>query len=301
LLADGRGVLVPFRDHQAMAQEICGLLGDQTKHHAMRKQAYLQGREMVWSNTAHRYLATFERARQSYSDAARRAPSLLLLENQTWELPPLTLDHVLLLTDATGIFQHATYGFPNFAEGSCTDDNARALMLTVLLEEIRQDSKPVRRASLTYTAFLNYAFDRERGRFRNFMGFDRRWLEATGSDDSLGRALWALGMCVGRSKRPSLQSWSIELFEHALQAVMDTTSPRAWAFALLGLHEYLRRFSGDRLANQLRGTLTERLLDLYRRTASDDWPWFEDRVTYSNARLPHALILSGRWLISLAE
>jgi hypothetical protein len=128
------------------------------------------------------------------------------------------------------------------------------------------------------------------------MGFDRRWLEATGSDDSLGRALWALGMCVGRSKRPSLQSWSIELFEHALQAVMDTTSPRAWAFALLGLHEYLRRFSGDRLANQLRGTLTERLLDLYHRTASDDWPWFEDRVTYSNARLPHALILSGRWM-----
>jgi hypothetical protein len=191
------------------------------------------------------------------------------------------------------MFQHATHTIPNFAEGYCTDDNARALLLTTLLEQLGHDASTVRRLSTTYAAFLQLAFDRERGRFRNFLGFDRRWLEEVGSDDSHGRALWALGTCVGRSQRPDLPAWAAPHFELALPAIVETTSPRAWAFALLGIREYLRRFGGDRLAAQVRETLTARLLDIYDRTTTPDWPWFEEVLSYDSARLPQALIAGG--------
>jgi hypothetical protein len=120
-------------------------------------------------------------------------------------------------------------------------------------------------------------------------------MEQNGSDDSQGRAIWALGTCVGRSRRRSLQYWAIQLFQKALPACEKTTSPRTWALALIGIHEYLRRLSGDRLVNQIRDSLTQKLIDLYEHSATDDWPWFEDVASYNNARLSQALILSGRW------
>jgi hypothetical protein len=192
------------------------------------------------------------------------------------------------------MLQHATHTIPNYAEGYCTDDNARALLLTVLLEELGQGGAKVERLATTYAAFLQAAFDRPRKRFRNFLGFDRRWLEEVGSEDSHGRALWARGTCVGRSRRPDLPAWAAAHFEPALPPVLETTSPRTWAFALLGLREYLRRFGGDRLATQVRDTLTARLVDIYDRTATPDWPWFEEILSYDIARLPQALIASGR-------
>jgi hypothetical protein len=131
--------------------------------------------------------------------------------------------------------------------------------------------------------------------FRNFLSFDRKWLEVTGSDDSIGRAAWAVGACIARTQRRALHSWAAQLLEPAVSAVAQTESPRAWAFALIGFHEYLRRMSGDRLMNQHRDTLTARLVELFEQNASDDWPWFEPHATYDNAKLSHALILSGRW------
>lgn len=294
LLADGRGVLVPFADSAALGREIIALLADDQRRHAMRKRAYLLGREMVWSHAAGLYLNSFQDARRSRV----RVPKPLAvrtLEEQPLALPRINLDHLMRLTDSTGILQHAVYSIPNYHEGYCTDDNARALVLTVLLEDLGQDSRELHGAASTFAAFLNFAFDSRSGRFRNFLGFDRRWLETDGSDDALGRAVWALGTCVGRSHRRSLQSWAVQLFEQALPACAETTSPRTWASSLIGIHEYLRRLSGDRLVNQLRDTLTNRLVELYEQSASDEWPWFEDVASYANAKLPHALILSGRW------
>jgi glycosyltransferase involved in cell wall biosynthesis len=294
LLADDRGVLVPFGDSPALAREMIDLLTDSPRRHAMRKRAYLQGREMVWSHVAGLYLDSFESARRS----RRRAPKPLAvrtLEEQPLAMPRFNLDHLLRMTDSTGILQHACYSIPNNHEGYCTDDNARALILTVMLEELGKDSREVHQAASTYAAFLNYAFDPETGRFRNFMSYDRKWLEKDGSDDSQGRAIWALGTCIGRSKRRHLQSWAVPLFEQALPACAETTSPRTWALALLGIHEYFRRLSGDRLVNQIRETLTNKLVELYENCSSDDWPWFEDLASYDNARLSQALILSGRW------
>ncbi|MBX9652817.1 glycosyl transferase family 1, partial [bacterium] len=215
------------------------------------------------------------------------------LAEQQADLPDWRLDHLVRMTDDAGILQHATHTVPNFADGYCTDDNARALLLTVHLEELGRTGPELERLATRYAAFLQAAFNPDSGRFRNFLGFDRRWLETSGSEDSHGRALWALGACVGRSRRSDLPLWAASNFERALPAVLETTSPRTWAFALLGIREYLRRFGGDRFAAQTRDVLTARLVDIYDRTATPDWPWFEEVVSYDSARLPQALIASS--------
>jgi len=294
LLAEGRGVLVPFGDSQALAREICELLRDEPRRHSMRKKAYMLGREMIWSHVAHLYMESFQRARRSRLDVPYKPLAVRTLAEQPMDLPGWRLDHLVRMTDSAGMLQHATSTIPNYAEGYCTDDNARALLLTVLLEQLGQSTAQLHRLATTYAAFLNFAFDRARGRFRNFLGFDRRWLEAVGSDDSHGRALWVLGACVVRSRRRDLQLWASQLFDLALPTIAETTSPRAWAFGLIGVCLYLQRFSGARPASQVRDTLTERLIESLEKTASDDWPWFEEILSYDNAKLPHALIASGR-------
>jgi glycosyltransferase involved in cell wall biosynthesis len=295
LLAEDRGILVPFGDSESISRAIIDLWQDEPRRHAMRKRAYLMGREMIWSHVAHQYMESFQRARHSRPPTIAKSRAVRTLDEEPPQFPEMRLDHLLRMTDTTGIIQHATYSIPNFREGYCLDDNARALVLTVLLEELGEDSQKIQNAATTYAAFLNFAFDRDTATFRNFLSFDRHWLEATGSDDSIGRAAWAVGACIGRTKRRAFHSWAAQLLEPAVNAVVQTESPRAWAFALIGIHEYLRRMSGDRLMNQHRDTFTARLVELFEQNASDDWPWFEPKATYDNAKLPHALILSGRW------
>ncbi len=295
LLEDKLGVLVPFNDTKAMAQAVLDLLQDDTKRNAMRKRAYLAGRDMIWSKAAEHYMASFENARRSPTTLSTRRLGVRTLADESLELPAVRLDHMMRLSDSTGIFQHAIYSLPDFSHGYCTDDNARALIVTVLLEDLELEARELTRLSEIYASSLQYAFNPDLKRFRNFMGFNRTWLEPVGSEDSHGRALWALGTCVGRSKHWDLQTWAAQLFERALPSVLDTSSPRTWAYALLGIHEYLRRFNGDRVAAQMRDTMTKRLVDLFEANATEEWPWFEDTVTYANAALSHVLILSGRW------
>ncbi len=294
LLADGRGVLVPFADSKALAREICGLLRDEPRRMAMCEQAYRLGREMIWEHSAGLYMESFQRTRLGRQDQPFKQLAVRTLAEQQADLPDWRRDNLIRLTDGTGIFQHATYTIPNFAEGYCTDDNARALLLTVLLEELGVGEPHVHRVATTYAAFLQAAFDPKQKRFRNFMGLDRRWLETVGSEDSHGRALWALGTCVGRSHRPDLPFWAAAHFEMALPALLETTSPRTWVFGLLGIREYRRRLGGDRLAAQAHDTLTARLIDLYDRTATPEWPWFENILSYDVARLPQALIAGAQ-------
>ncbi len=294
LLADGRGVLVPFGDSSALAKEICALLRDEPRRHSMRKKAYMMGREMIWSHVAHLYMESFQRARRSRLDMPYKPLAVRTLAEQPMDLPGWRLDHLVRMTDSAGMLQHATSTIPNFSEGYCTDDNARALLLTVLLEQLGQSSPHVHRLATTYAAFLNYAFDRTRNRFRNFLGFDRTWLEKVGSDDSHGRALWVLGVSVARSRRRDLQLWASQLFDLALPTLTETTSPRAWAFGIIGVCQYLQRFSGARPATQARDHLMDRLIDCLERSSQSDWPWFEEALTYDNAKLPHALIAGGR-------
>ena len=294
LLADGRGVIVPFGDSQAIADAVGDLLRNEATRHAMRKSAYLIGRAMIWPTVAHDYERSFERARLEHSAMAAKRIVPATLDREA-ALPIWRLDHLMCLTDDTGMLQHAIYTLPNYEHGYCTDDNARALILMMLLEELEECFPERNRLSSIYAAFLQSAFDRTSGRFRNFMLFNRDWVPEIGSEDSHGRALWALGTCVGRSQREGYRSWAAELFEEALPAVWDFESPRAWAFAIIGLQEYLRTLSGDLMASQFRSELGRRLRVAYEKTATPDWLWFEDVVSYDNARLPLALIMTGRW------
>lgn len=294
LLAAERGKLVPFRDAQAIASAVIELLRDEPLRHTLRKNAYKLGRDMVWSRVAQLYMGTFDQARQDHSFVGRKSSPIKTLDEQPGQLPELKLDHLFRMSDSTGIFQHASFTVPNFAEGYCTDDNARALVLAVMLEKLGQGSPRLGTQAATYAAFLNHAFDRKTGRFRNFMSFDRRWLEDVGSEDCQGHALWALGLCVAQAGQASFQMLAAELFEQALPVAAEFTSPRAWAFTLIGIDEYLRRFSGDRRANQIRESLAARLMQRHKDAAIDEWNWFEEVVSYANAKLPHAIILSGR-------
>jgi len=293
LLAEERGVLVPFGDAQAIAREVIGLLRDETRRHAMRKNAYKLGREMVWSNVARLYMRSFELSRVQGAVVSRKYFAAKTLDQKPRELPKLKLDHLARMTDSTGIFQHAILSVPNFSEGYSTDDNARAFILTLLLDELEEEPGRVRTLATTYAAFLHHAFNLKTKRFHNHLSFDRRWLDEQGSEDCHGRALWALGVGVGRSPYQSFRIMAGQLFALALPAVTEFSSPRAWAFSLIGIQEYLRRLTGDSLVHQIREALTARFMELFEKTRQPDWPWFEEELTYDNAKLPHALILSG--------
>jgi glycosyltransferase involved in cell wall biosynthesis len=296
LLTAERGKLVPFRDARAIAAAVVELLRDESLRHSMRKNAYKLGRDMVWSRVARLYAKSFEQARQDHSFIGRKSSPIKTLDEQPGQLPELKLDHLFRMSDSTGIFQHASFTVPNFSEGYCTDDNARALALALMLQKLGHGSSRLGAHAATYAAFLSHAFDRQRGRFRNFMSFDRHWLEETGSEDCQGHALWALGLCVSQAGQGSFQALAAQLFELALPVAAEFASPRAWAFTLIGIDEYLRRFGGDRRANQIRESLTAKLMQRYADAATDEWHWFEEVVSYANAKLPHAMILSGRCL-----
>jgi glycosyltransferase involved in cell wall biosynthesis len=291
LLAEGRGVLVPFEDSDAIATAAIELLDNEVARHAMRKRAYLYGRETVWNKAAESYMSTFVRARSDRMQVPRIAFSDLNAERTLDRLPALKLDHLYRMTDHTGLLQHAVFSVPKYGEGYATDDNARALIVAVLMEElgISAHSESANLVS-RYLAFLWHAFNPATGRFRNFLSYERQWLEASGSEDSHGRSLWGLGTVLGRSTSADLRGAAGRLFESALPAILSFGSPRAMAFSALGLQEYLSGFPGDRAAMQTMDELSHRLLDIYISNSTQEWHWFEDILAYSNARMSQALI-----------
>jgi glycosyltransferase involved in cell wall biosynthesis len=297
LLGDGRGILVPSRDSQAIAREVIDLMSDDAKRLALCDGAADYGRSMRWPVVARSYVESFEHARIEHAECRRTVFQATTLAQRPADLPEINLEHVGAMSDQTGMLQHALFAIPRYDDGYCLDDNARALLLMTLVAEAGTDeSKVVHALASRYLAFVSHAFNPDRGRFRNFMSYGRQWLEDAGSEDSHGRAVWALGTVVGRSGVPGKQSLCGELFHAALPSLAAFTSPRAWAYALLGMNEYLRAFQGDSSVQAMGTVLAERLLDLHRRTSDGKWPWFEDRLTYANARLPQALIVSGTWM-----
>jgi hypothetical protein len=298
LLADGRGILVPFRDPHAIAQGVCAFLDDPELMRKTREQAYQMGREWIWPATGQRYLDAFKRARKERRVVPRSAFAQWTLASRPYDLPPLRLDHIMRMSDGTGILQHALFNVPNFLEGYCTDDNARAFILCTLLDELggQPPSEGLDRLATSYLAFLCAALNPHTGRFRNFMNHGRQWLEDSGSEDSHARAVWALGTGAGRSRNEGHRRLCLQMFERGLAAIEGFSSPRAWSFALLGIHEVLAQTPAHAVAKALRETLTLRLVGLWEACATDTWPWFEPSATYDNARLCQALILNGQEL-----
>ncbi len=312
LLADGRGILVPFGDATAIGAEIADLLTDDVRRLAMRKRAYSNSRSMTWERTAERYLAVCERARraQPLQVTARQAGASAEIP----AAPQMQLGHLLGMCDDTGLFQHAVRSIPDRAHGYCVDDNARALLVACALNAQGEQRLP-EALTARLAAFVQHAWNPDTRRFRNFMSFERRWLEPTGSEDSHGRTLWALGECARRDVSWSRRRWAACLFAEALPAVEHFRSPRAWAFTLLGLDAYCTEVAEDSRARELRLLLAERLMSILSSVETHDWVWFEESLAYDNARLPQALIATGvaidapayiaaglkslRWLMSL--
>ncbi|MGB8329260.1 MAG: glycosyltransferase family 4 protein, partial [Polyangiales bacterium] len=294
LLADGRGVLVPWRDSTAISAALDALLGDPAQLRALGARAAEYGRDMVWPSVARQYVTSFECAHQESATLRRSFIASRTVTRRLIDLPEINLQHLRALTDDTGILQHALFSVPRYDDGYCLDDNARALLLTTLIEDAGTDDRSTTRAlSSRYLAFVSHAFNQDSRRFRNFMAYSREWVEERGSEDSHGRALWALGAVVGRSREPGRKSLGSELFHAALPGVEELESSRAWAFALLGIHEYLRAFRGESAIEVFQKQLSGRLLSRFQTNGDEGWPWCEDVIAYDNARLPQALIVSG--------
>jgi glycosyltransferase involved in cell wall biosynthesis len=302
LLDDRRGALVPFQDPAAIANKTIELLDTPAIRHGMRKRAYLFAREMVWKRVAQGYMESFARVRSDRMENPQVQFSARASKKPLDQLPALNLNHLHRLTDDTGMLQHSIFTIPNRKEGYTTDDNARALVFTVLLEQLVRTgaASPALTSSdssCRYLAFLEHAFNPATGRFRNFLGYNRRWIEANGtghaSEDCHGRALWALGTVLGRSADPGLRGAAGRLFEYSIPAAMEFYSPRACAYTMLGIQEYLSSYPGDRDAQRVRSALAQRLLKMYESVRTPDWNWFEDVLAYGNARLPQAMLLAG--------
>jgi hypothetical protein len=268
------------------------LLGDEARRSTLGRRAAEAGRSMAWPVVGNLYVKSFEtaRERERHSRRTRTQPPGGI---PPFDLPEVNLDHLRAMTDPTGLLQHATFVVPRYEEGYCLDDNARALLLMALLENSGVDQKLISELSSRYLAFVTYAYDGRRRRFRNFMSYARTWNENVGSEDSHGHAVWALGGTIGRASEPGRSSAGGDLFHSALSPILEFSSPRAWAYGLLGIDEYLRAFEGDSGVQALRRTLALRLVELFRRVSSPDWRWFENSLTYANARIAQAVIVSG--------
>ena len=292
LLADGRGILVPFGSSVAIGSEIAKLLKNDALRQAMRKRAYSSSRPMTWERTADRYMSVFENAgrRHRLKTIARSDTSTLLRDSHA--PPEMQINHFLSMCDDTGLFQHAVHCVPDRTHGYCVDDNARALLLACALNNPGEQRLP-EVLTARFAAFVQHAWNPDTKRFRNFMGFDRNWLEDTGSEDSHGRTLWALGVCALSDANPSRRAWAASLLAEVMPTAEKLRSPRAWAFVLLGLDAYCAAVVSDVRAISLRILLADRLMSVLAAVETPGWIWFEEGLAYDNARLPQALVMTG--------
>jgi glycosyltransferase involved in cell wall biosynthesis len=314
LLDDGRGILVPFGDAKAVGAEISGLLTNDVRRHAMRKRAYAASRSMTWPQTAERYLNVFKTARENVRPNISLPIDPIVAGTMRQDIPAVQLGHFLSLCDSTGMLQHAVHSIPDRSHGYCVDDNARALLFSCALSNAGEAQLP-ETITARFAAFIQHAWNPDTRRFRNFMSYDRRWLEESGSEDSHGRTLWALAECAREDSDPSRRKWAAALFKTALPSVEGFSSPRAWAFSLLGLDAYCALAGEDTFADRMRRLLADKLMFVFSATETKDWVWFEGLLAYDNARLSQALIQTGlttqtppyvevglrslRWLMSL--
>lgn len=291
LLQDGKGILYKPQDVDSLANAITDLLNDENKRNRMRKNAYEAGRQMIWPEVAKKYLEVFQKAAAEYtivfSDLVQ-SPKYKLMPS----LPEVNLSHLVNITDTTGILQHSVYSIPNRNEGYCIDDNCRALLVVIMNKYLFHD--PAADSLIyTYLSFIHYAYNSEKGLFRNFMSYDRKWLDETGSEDSNGRTLFVLGYMIKNAVNNSHLALCKMLFDATIKNMGKFQSLRAVSHIIMGCIFYLQKFSGAREVKKICDKLLERLNDAYVKNSVEDWRWFEEYLTYDNARMPQALLMGG--------
>ncbi|MEJ7582849.1 MAG: glycosyltransferase family 4 protein [Acidimicrobiales bacterium] len=288
LLGDGRGRLVPFDDPEALAQALQELIGDRPARERMQRRAYDHARSMTWPAVADAYADAFREVCGSQGEAA--FPRLAPASARTRRLPAPNFSFLRALTDDTAIFQHTRHGVPDRVHGYCTDDVGRALVAAIR-GTLRGDAQASALVP-TYLSFLSSAA-RDDGTFENLMGFDRRFIPLTDSEDTLGQAVWGLGTVAGAGTDRSWRAVATELVERALPAVSRLHHTRAVAYAVCGLQPYLERNGGVLAARRTLRGLGQGLADRAYEHSGPGWTWFDDVLTYGNAKVPEALMLAA--------
>lgn len=289
LLADGRGKLISFGDSDEMADAIIEILRDDSLFYSLRRQSYEYGRSRTWPRTGQKYWRLFGAKRLPRSMKTRTRFSAAETISHI-ELPEPSLDHLMKLTDDTGMYQHAKYTIPNRELGYCTDDNARGLI--AMAEYYAQYPGPQALRLLdTYLSFTMHS-QNEDGTVRNFMDFDRRWLENEPAHDAFGRVLWAFGTVMAKPPTPAYLSIAKECFDKSV-AHVQRQLPRGMAYSIFGMSDYLKQFPGASDIKRQLELAADGLVTQYEENTYSDWQWFEDILTYDNAVLPHALFVAG--------
>ena len=282
LLQEGRGRLFPFHDSKALANTVIDLLANPDELRRMRQRAADYGAHLLWPRIGKQYLKVFGEAKVAFQDYERTV-------RKPVRLPALKLDHLLRMTDDCGILQHGKYAIPNRYEGYCLDDNGRALLLVGMLARYNMaDAALLNRLADTYISYILHAQNLD-GTFRNFMGYDRRFLEQRGSEDSYGRALWGVAYCLAHPVRADHRPLLHEIFIRAIGHLESNRSPRTVAYGVLALSYYLDNSPTDEDMLNLLDRMCGRLVDHYNDSRQEGWNWFENYLTYSNGILPFAL------------
>lgn len=289
ILDDGHGVIVDFGDSAAFAREIRTLLSDKQARTQLSARAYARGRTMIWPRLVENAMAELETVIAS-------KPQRVATSRARAELPVLQPDisAVERMSDATGMLQHSIYSVPDRRHGYCIDDNARALILMCKIDGIDETLRD--KWTSIYAAFVQYAWNPDARRFRNFMNFDRTWCEDEGSEDSNGRALWALGVTARDARAQKHRDWASAMFDSTASIALDLGSPRARAFAMLGAAAMLEAHPGHTLSRMVLDRFGDELIALLDGARRPEWQWFEIVLAYDNARLPEALLRAGKAL-----
>ena len=287
LLSDGCGVLVEFDDPAGLSQSISALLGDSEYREKLGRRAYDKARTMIWPRYA-------ERAMGLFADILDEPELNVALLSRSDVRPFANFDAVARMSDGTGMLQHGRFSIPDRDHGYCVDDNARALMLVARCPDL--DARSRMTWTATYASFVQHSWNCETSRFRNFMSFSRQWLEEIGSQDSSGRAVWALGVTARDHPDPLTRQWAIHFYNEVLGEFGDMDSPRACAFLMLGASAFLDTECDHQPSLELLRRYGNKLQRLHGDVSRPDWCWFENVLAYDNCRMPEALLRAGQKL-----
>ncbi|HVW98124.1 MAG TPA: glycosyltransferase [Mucilaginibacter sp.] len=287
LLANNRGRLFEFKNAEALADIVIELLDQERLLAELKHNAYSYGLHLRWPVIGAEFIRVSQELCASHDFSEK------ILKNSIVDpeiMPKFSLMHVLRLTDDTGIVQHAKYGIPNLKEGYCLDDNARALIMALMAYQ-RSKSREAFELLPIYLSYIHY-MQTDDGNFRNFLSFDRRYLDDVGSEDSFGRTIWALGYLIGCAAHNSYREFATEIFHKSFPHFKALKHLRGMANTVIGISHYLKVFPGDDGMMSELITLTQPLIDAYEKHQTEDWQWFEEKMTYDNAILPLALLHS---------
>ncbi len=290
LLAEGRGRLFNFDDSKELSKILMELLDKPDLLKNLRQKAYDYGRKITWPKIGVKYIALSEKMLNEKPEEAVKKEMII----DPLILPPFSLVHIERLTDDTGIIQHAKFGIPNLKEGYCLDDNARALLMVLMAYRQKKNTLALKLSPI-YLSYIQYMQNKD-GTFRNFLSFNRNFLDTVGSEDSFGRAVWALGYLLYNAPNDAYYQSGKLIFFNASPNFEKLQSIRGIANTMVGISYYLRSNMDDELMKERLRNLAYKLILHYEENSSPDWKWFEPLLAYDNGMLPLALLHSSEIL-----